>query len=77
MTKRVQIIRAGRIDQVPPWCFMQPGMSPSEGALAAAKDLKLTHPLDLLNVLLILRRTAAAAAGQKTKQTIHYPLKEE
>lgn len=77
MTKRVQIIRAGRFDQVPPYCFMQAGLSPEEGALAAAKDLKLTHPIDLLNVLLILRRAAVATAGQKTKQPIHYPFKEE
>lgn len=62
MTKRVQIIRAGRIDQVPPWCFMQAGLSPEEGALAVAKDLKLTHPLDLLNVLLILRRAKEVEA---------------
>lgn len=58
MTKRIQDIRAGRLDQVPPYCYLQPGMSPEVAALAAAKDMELTHPLELLNVLWVLRRYA-------------------
>lgn len=66
MTKRVQIIRIGRFDQVPPYCFMRAGMSPEEGALAAAKDLKLIHPLDLLNLLCALRRHAKQHSRHST-----------
>lgn len=58
MTKRVQAIRAGRIDDVPPWCHWRPGISPEGAALAAAKAMELTHPLDLLNLLWALRRLA-------------------
>ena len=60
MTKRIQDIRAGRLDQVPPWCYWRPGMSPEVAALAAAKAMELTHPLDLLNLLWALRRHARA-----------------
>lgn len=60
MTKRIQAIRAGRLDQVPPWCYWRPGMSPEAAALDAARALELTHPLDLLNLLSVLRRHARA-----------------
>jgi hypothetical protein len=56
MTKRVQTIRAGRFTEVPPWCYWRPGMSPEAAALTAAKALGLTHPMDLLNLLWMLRR---------------------
>jgi hypothetical protein len=78
MTKRIQSIRAGRFDQVPPYCYLQPGMSPEDAALATARALELTHPLDLLNVLWILRRAivVAGTASHKPKQSNHYPLEE-
>lgn len=60
MTKRTQDIRAGRLDQVPPWCYWRPGMSPEAAALDAARVLEVTHPLDLLNLLWALRRHARA-----------------
>ena len=60
MTKRVCIVRRGRIEDVPPWCFWRPGMSPEAAALEAAKALEITHPLDLLNLLWALRRHARA-----------------
>jgi len=56
MTKRVQAIRAGGIEDVPPWCHWRLGMSPETAALAAAKALELTHPIELLNLLWALRR---------------------
>lgn len=75
MTKRIQDIRAGRLDQVPPWCYWRPGISPEAAALDAAKALEMTHPLDLLNLLWALRRHArahdslSAAAMPKTNPT--------
>lgn len=55
MTKPIQTIRAGRLDQVPPWCFMKPGMTPMEGAKAAIRALGITHPLDVLLTLWTLQ----------------------
>lgn len=76
MTKRTQDIRAGRLDQVPPWCYWCPGMSPEAAALDAARILEVTHPLDLLNLLWALRRYARAhdshsAAVMPEIQPIH------
>ena len=65
MSKRSkQATYPGRIDAVPPWCYWQPGMSPEAAALAAAKALEITHPLDLLNVLWALKRHAAEHSPQ-------------
>ncbi len=58
MTKCVCIVRRGRIEDVPPWCYWRAGMSPEAAALAAARALEITHPLDLLNLLSALRRHA-------------------
>ncbi len=59
MTKRAQaILRHGRIEDVPPWNFWRPGMSPEAAALDAARAMEITHPLDLLNLLWGLRRHA-------------------
>lgn len=76
MTKRTHDIRAGRLDQVPPWCYWRPGMSPEAAALDAARVLEVTHPLDLLNLLWALRRHARAhdslsAAAMPEIQPIH------
>ena len=58
MTNRVCIVRPGRFEDVPPWCFWRHSMTAEAAALAAAKALELTHPLDLLNLLSALRRHA-------------------
>lgn len=76
MTKRVQAIFRCRIEDVPPWCYWRPGMSPEAAALDAAKAMEITHPLDLLNLLLTLRRHARAhdslpAAAMPEIQPIH------
>lgn len=55
MAERKIVIRPGRLADVPPWCYWQPGMSPEAAALAAARALEVTHPLDLLNLLFALR----------------------
>lgn len=55
MTKRVQAIRAGRIDDVPPWCYMRPGMTAMEAARVAIRELGITHPLDVLLTLWTLQ----------------------
>lgn len=59
MAKTKHIHRAGRIDEVPPWCYMKPGMSPEEGARAAIRALGITHPLDVLVTLWTLRRASS------------------
>ncbi len=65
MTKRTQaILRRGRIEDVPPWCYWRPGMSPEAAALDAARALEIAHPLDLLNLLWALRRHARAHDSQ-------------
>lgn len=77
MTKHAQaIVRRRRIEDVPPWCYWRPGMSPEAAALEAAKTLEITHPLDLLNLLWALRRHARAhdslsAAAMPEIQPIH------
>lgn len=60
MSKHGHAVFHGRIEDVPPWCYWRPGMSPEAAALAAAKALEITHPLDLLNLLWVLRRHARA-----------------
>lgn len=55
MAERKIVIRPGRLADVPPWCYWRPGMSPEAAALAAARALEVTHPLDLLNLLLAMR----------------------
>lgn len=56
MTRRVQATFRGHIEDVPPWCYWHPGMSPEAAALDAARALEITHHLDLLNLLWALRR---------------------
>ena len=51
MAKEKHIRRPGHIDEVPPWCYMKPGMTPMEGAKAAIRALGITHPLDVLITL--------------------------
>lgn len=60
MSKHGNATFPGRIEDVPPWCYWRPGMSPEAAALDAAKALEITHPLDLLNLLWALRRHARA-----------------
>lgn len=55
-----QAIFRGHHQDMPPWCYWRPGMSPEVAALAAAKAMELTHPLDLLNLLWVLRRHVRA-----------------
>lgn len=76
MTKRVCIVRHGRIEDVPPWCFWSPGMSPEAAAINAARAMEITHPLDLLNLLSAMRRHARQhdshpAAAMPEIQTTH------
>ena len=76
MTKRVCIIRRGRIEEVPPWCYFRHGMSPEAAALDAAKVMEITPPLDLLNLLSAMRRHARQhdshpAAAMPEIQTTH------
>lgn len=60
MSKHGNATFPGRIEDVPPWCYWRPGMTPEAAALDAAKALDVTHPLDLLNLLWALRRYARA-----------------
>ena len=60
MSKHGHAVFPGRIEDVPPWCYWRPGMSPEAAALAAVKAMGITHPLDLLNLLWALRRHARA-----------------
>lgn len=69
MTKPIQTIRAGRLDQVPPWCFMKPGMTPMEGAKAAIRALSITHPLDVLLTLWALQ--GGMAPGTSARRFDH------
>lgn len=55
MSKLKRVFRTCRLDEVPPFCFMKPGMTPEEGALAAVKAMGMTHPIDALETLLRLR----------------------
>lgn len=76
MTKRVCLVRRGRIEDVPPWCYWRPGMSPEAASLDAARAMEITHPLDLLNLLSALRRHARQhdshqAAAMPETQTTH------
>jgi len=76
MSKHGHAIFPGHIEDVPPWCYWRPVMSPEAAALEAAKALEITHPLDLLNLLWALRRHARAhdslsAAAMPEIQPIH------
>ncbi len=76
MTKRVQATFPGRIEDVPPWRFWRHGMSPEAAALDAARAMEITHPLDLLNLLSVMRRHAGqhdslSAAAMPEIQTTH------
>ncbi len=55
MSKLKRVFRTCRINEVPPFCFMKPGMTPEEGALAAVKAMGMTHPIDALETFLRLR----------------------
>ncbi len=69
MAKRIQTIRAGRLDEVPPYCFMKPGMTPMEGAKAAIRALGITHPLDVLLTLWALQ--GGMAPGDSARHFDH------
>lgn len=76
MSKHGHATFPGRIEDVPPWCYWRPGMSPEAATLAAVKAIGITHPLDLLNLLWALRRHARAhdslsAAAMPEIQPIH------
>lgn len=47
MAKEKHIHRPGRLDEVPPWCYMKPGMSAMEGARVAIRELGIRQPLDV------------------------------
>ncbi len=53
--KSKHLRRTGRIDEIPPYCFMKPGMTPMEGAKATIRALGITHPLDVLLTLWALQ----------------------
>ncbi len=59
MTKSKHKFSTCRLDEVPPYCFMKPGMSPEEGAMAAVMAMKITHPLDVLVTRWTLRRVCS------------------
>lgn len=65
MAKPKHIHRAGRIDEIPPYCFMKPGMSPEEGTRAAIRALGITHPLDVLVMLWTLRRASSVEQAEQ------------
>lgn len=65
MAKEKHIHRPGRIDEVPPFCFMKPGMSPEEGARAAIRALGIKHPLDVLVTLWTLRRASSVEQAEQ------------
>lgn len=67
--KTKHIHRAGRIDEVPPHCFMKPGMTPMEGAKAAIRALGITHPWDVL--LVLWRLQGGMAPGTSPKRFDH------
>lgn len=92
MSKLKRVFRTCRINEVPPFCFMKPGMTPEEGALAAVKAMEMTLPIDALETLFRLRdarkaeqmsairaQQRAAKAGSKTKATsvTHNPTPKE
>ena len=55
MAKTKHLHRPGRIDEIPPWCYMRPGMTAMQGAKAAIRALGSTHPLDVLLTLWALQ----------------------
>lgn len=65
MAKTKHLHRPGRIDEVPPWCYMRPGMTPMEAARVAIRDLGIKHPLDVLLTLWALQGGMAPAASAK------------
>jgi hypothetical protein len=82
MSKLKRVFRTCRINEVPPFCFMKPGMTPEEGALAAVKAMEMTLPIDALETLFRLRdareaeqmsairaQQRAAKSGGKSKAT--------
>ncbi len=73
MAKPKHIHRAGRIDEIPPYCYMKPGMSPEEGTRAAIRALGITHPLDVLVTLWTLRR-ASSIEQQSAKSAAETPV---
>lgn len=46
--------------EVPPFCFLRPGLAPEEAAIAAVKALGMSHPADALHTLWKLRAFAQA-----------------
>lgn len=70
MSKLKRVFRTCRINEVPPFCFMQPGMTPEEGALAAVKAMEMTLPIDALETLFRLRdaREAEKMSAIRAKQ---------
>lgn len=69
MAKTKHLRRAGRIEEIPPWCFMKPGMTPMEGAKAAIRALGITHPLDVLLTLWALQ--GGMAPGTSARRFDH------
>lgn len=63
--------RPGRLDEVPPHCYREPGMSDDEATVAAAQAMNITDPLDVLLLFFALRAgssnpTASAAHPLET-----------
>lgn len=46
--------------EVPPFCFLRPGLAPEDAATAAVKALGMSHPADALHTLWKLRAIAQA-----------------
>jgi hypothetical protein len=61
--------------EVPPFCFQRPGLAPEEAAIAAAKALGMSHPVDALHTLWKLRAIAQAehSSAQDAAQAIVTP----
>jgi len=49
--------------EVPPYCFLKPGISPEEAAAAAVRELGSVVEIDPIAILWELRRAAKVATG--------------
>jgi hypothetical protein len=52
--------RACSVTEVPPYCFLKPGMSPEEAACAAVRELGIVTEIDAIAILWELQRAAKA-----------------
>lgn len=68
--------RSVSLDEVPPFCFLLPGLSPEVAAISAVKALGMSHPVDALHTLWKLRAIAQAEqmSAKRTAKTDDTPM---